>query len=304
MSDFKDIVAKETPAAEKRPEVEQKKSDVSVPCLPKEASKIHPQKPDKNLYHSVLKRLGLSGNNNIETSLAGRRQETSASSDRYEKVAQYCEGKAAEAWDRFQKTGDTGGKDYQEYKSYQEKFDCLVREKEDIAKSVRPAEGLIEAAEADESKVSGCPIEGHNGSWDGFRGNAMWRPDRKAIPSRYNPNGLTWGQILDKYGIEGTEYKDGDPDFSSISKSKVEIDDFTDQRPLNFLQADESLAKQRGCSPEEVKKWREENGYTWHECRDCKTMQKVPREIHNNMDHSGGVSEYKRARIQKEEHNE
>ena len=28
---------------------------------------------------------------------------------------------------------------------------------------------LIEAAEAYESKVSGCPIEGHNGSWDGFR---------------------------------------------------------------------------------------------------------------------------------------
>ena len=53
----------------------------------------------------------------------------------------------------------------------------------------------------------------------------------------------------------------------------MEIDDFTDDRPSNFAQADEALAKQRGCSPEEVKKWREENGYTWHECRDCKTMQ-------------------------------
>ena len=143
---------------------------------------------------------------------------------------------------------------------------------------------LIEAAEAYESKVSGCPIEGHNG-----------RPDRDAIPTRYNPDGLTWGQILDKYGIEGIEYKDGDPDFSPVSKGEVEIDDFTDDRPSNFAQADEALAKQRGCSPEEVKKWREENGYTWHECRDCKTMQKVPREVHNNMDHSGGVSEYKRS---------
>lgn len=154
---------------------------------------------------------------------------------------------------------------------------------------------LIEAAEAYESKVSGCPIEGHNGSWDGFRGNSMWRPDRDAIPTRYNPDGLTWGQILDKYGIEGIEYKDGDPDFSPVSKGEVEIDDFTDDRPSNFAQADEALAKQRGCSPEEVKKWREENGYTWHECRDCKTMQKVPREVHNNMDHSGGVSEYKKS---------
>ena len=123
----------------------------------------------------------------------------------------------------------------------------------------------------------------------------MWRPDREAIPTRYNPDGLTWGQILDKYGIEGIEYKDGDPDFSPVSKGEVEIDDFTDDRPSNFAQADEALAKQRGCSPEEVKKWREENGYTWHECRDCKTMQKVPREVHNNMDHSGGVSEYKKS---------
>lgn len=153
---------------------------------------------------------------------------------------------------------------------------------------------LIEKAEAYESKVSGCPIEGHNGSWDGFRGNSMWRPDREAVPTRYNPDGLTWGQILDKYGIEGIEYKDGDPDFSPISKGEVEIDDFTDDRQSNFAQADEALAKQKGCSPEDVKKWREENGYTWHECRDCKTMQKVPREVHNNMDHSGGVSEYKK----------
>ena len=153
---------------------------------------------------------------------------------------------------------------------------------------------LIAEAEAYENRASGCPIEGRNGSWDGFRGRSMWRPDREAIPTRYNPDGLTCGQILDKYGIEGIEYKEGDPDFSPISKGKVEIDDFTDDRTSNFAQADEALAKQKGCSPEEVKKWREENGYTWHECRDCKTMQKVPREVHNNMDHSGGVSEYKK----------
>ena len=165
-------------------------------------------------------------------------------------------------------------------------MDDIIEDEED--------DDLIAKAEAYESRVSGCPIEGHNGSWDGFRGNSMWRPDREAIPTRYNPDGLTWGEILDKYGIEGIEYKDGDPDFSPVSKGEVEIDDFTDDRTSNFAQADEALAKQKGCSPEDVKKWREENGYTWHECRDCKTMQKVPREIHNNMDHSGGVSEYKK----------
>lgn len=57
---------------------------------------------------------------------------------------------------------------------------------------------------------------------------------------------------------------------------------------LIFDQADEKLADQRGCTPEEVAKWREENKYTWHECKDCKTMQKVPTEVHGNISHSGG----------------
>ena len=74
MSTFKDIIAQETPAAEKRPEVEQKKSDVSVPCLQKETGAIHPQKPDKNLYLSALERLGLTGGDNAEDSLADKKE--------------------------------------------------------------------------------------------------------------------------------------------------------------------------------------------------------------------------------------
>lgn len=148
-----------------------------------------------------------------------------------------------------------------------------------------------------EQGISGCPIEGHNGHWDGDRGNSKWVPDRETIPTRYNPDGLTWGEILDKHGIDSVEYNNGEPDFSPISKGETEIDDFTDDRQSNFAQADEALAKQRGCLPGEVKRWREENGYTWHECKDCKTMQKVPREVHNNTDHSGGISEYKKNHI-------
>lgn len=172
----------------------------------------------------------------------------------------------------------------------------------DIKELDKPIAGYVSGLDDDignqgpalERSASGCPIEGHNGHWDGLRGDSKWIPDREAIPTRYNPDGLTWGEILDKYGIDGIEYKNGEPDFSPVSKGEVEIDDFTDDRQSNFAQADEALAKQRGCSPEEVKKWREENGYTWHECKDCKTMQKVPREVHNNMDHSGGISEYKK----------
>ena len=51
------------------------------------------------------------------------------------------------------------------------------------------------------------------------------------------------------------------------------------------------LAKLKKCSSQEVTKWRELNKYTWHECANCKTMMKVPTEIHGNIIHSGGISE-------------
>ena len=153
MSAF-DITAKEIPAAEKRPEVEQKKSDISVPHLPKEAGEIHPQKPDKNLYHSALERLGLTGGDNAEASLAGRRPESAFSSERYEKVVQYCAGKAAEAWDRFQKTGDTEGRDYQEYKSYRDKIDRLVQEEASVPAASADLRESREVPESDNSEAN------------------------------------------------------------------------------------------------------------------------------------------------------
>lgn len=147
-------------------------------------------------------------------------------------------------------------------------------------------------------RVSGCPIDGHGGHWDGVRGNSTWYPDRDEIPKnpKTNPEGLTWGQILDKYGIEGILFKDGEPDFSEVSKGTVEIDNFSENRygkGGNFDQACEKLAEQRGCTKEEVKAWMKENKYTWHEKSDCKTMQKVPTEVHGNIRHEGGISEIK-----------
>ena len=152
------------------------------------------------------------------------------------------------------------------------------------------------AKELDE--VKGCPIEGNGGHWEGERGNSKWFPNRDEIPKNplTNPDGLTWGQILDKYGIDGIEFKNGEPDFSPVAKGTVEIDHFTDNRygkGGNFDQACERLAEQRGCTKEEVKVWMKENKYTWHERSDCKTMDKVPTEIHGNIRHSGGISEAK-----------
>ena len=179
------------------------------------------------------------------------------------------------------------GIDRSELSKLAQSMDKLTDEK-DIDKPI--------AKELDE--VTGCPIEGNGGHWEGERGNSKWFPNRDEIPKNplTNPDGLTWGQILDKYGIDGIEFKNGEPDFSPVAKGTVEIDHFTDNRygkGGNFDQACEKLAEQRGCTKEEVKAWMKENKYTWHERSDCKTMDKVPTEIHGNIRHSGGISEAK-----------
>lgn len=152
--------------------------------------------------------------------------------------------------------------------------------------SVDAAEG--EKIQQEDVRYKNCPVE--NGKWEGERGDSKWIPDENYVPEKSNPDEKTWKEILDKYGIDGINFKDGEPDFSEISKGDVKIDNFTDNRSDNFDQADMKEAEKRGCSPEEVAKWRKDNKYTWHECRDMETMQKVPSEVHNNITHRGGIS--------------
>jgi hypothetical protein len=141
-------------------------------------------------------------------------------------------------------------------------------------------------------------IPRNDGFWDGEPGNSNFYPDREKTPSVCNPEGETWGEILDKHGIESIPFKDGYPDFSGVAEETVEIKDFTTYRPANFSQADEQFAEKRGCSPEEACQYRKDNRLTWHECEDQKTMQLVPSEVHNNIPHSGGVAEAKKQAAQ------
>ncbi len=140
------------------------------------------------------------------------------------------------------------------------------------------------------------PKEG--GEWDGEKGNSTWKPDRDEIPKRPPGNEKTWGEILDKYEVEGIEFEDGEPDFSTTSEGTVEIDDFSTERNDNFTQADENLAEQwtsegkdgKEWSPQDIKEYRKENNLSWHERSDMKTMDLTPQEVHGNVPHSGGIS--------------
>jgi len=156
----------------------------------------------------------------------------------------------------------------------------------------------------DEEKELKIRLPEKNGTWEGEAGNSKWIPDSDYVPLEKsknpdkpysNPDKLSWQEILSKYGIDGIYFVNGFPRFDTVSKGTVEIEDFetggSDAKNRNFKKADIELAKQKGCSPEEVKKWRIEHNYTWHECEDKKTMQKVPNEIHANIPHNGGRSQ-------------
>ena len=143
-------------------------------------------------------------------------------------------------------------------------------------------------------KYSCLPVEGHNGNWSGERGNSEWHFSMEYIPKKSNPENQTWEEILAEYDIDNVKFENCELNLKDISKGEVEIKDFSKNRSDNFDKADIALAEKRDCTPEEDAKWRKENGYTWHEMSDMKTMQKVPSKIHNNISHSGGISAAKK----------
>ena len=194
------------------------------------------------------------------------------------------------------KAADKG--DFSRAKDLQTKANSYVSKVKDEKKTADMCSKLVETPEPVAENYR-CPRS--NGKWDGVEGNSRFVPDDNVIPKNRNysnPDGCTWGEIKEKYAIDGVTFKDGYPDFSDVSKGTVEIDNFTTERygaGCNFDQADQKLASQRGCSVEEVCQWRNGNNYTWHEVEDCKTMQKVPREVHGNIPHNGGISKLKNA---------
>ena len=153
-------------------------------------------------------------------------------------------------------------------------------------------EKKLDNSEEVESEMKYLPKS--DGAWEGEKGDSKWIPDDEKIPGKANPEGKTWAEIKADYDIDGVEYVQGEPDFTEIARGEAHIEDFSDNRDKNFKQADEYEAERRGCSPEDVKEWRKENGYTWHERKDCETMDKVPSIIHNNIFHSGGIFEKKK----------
>lgn len=165
--------------------------------------------------------------------------------------------------------------------------------------------GLLSAQAIRENLMGGLPTS--HGHWEGERGNSLWIPEDDYVPRNRlynNQHGKTWAQILrGNHCEQGIRFTNGEIDFArtGVVKAEVEIPNgiatcfnetklYSGKRTRLHDMAFEVLAKDLGKTVDEVIKWKNENVYVWHECANMKTMQLVPREIHDNITHQGGVA--------------
>lgn len=167
----------------------------------------------------------------------------------------------------------------------------------------------LPSAEMPEGKIE--PVDGHYvpykdrldrtpkvgsglGSWEGSRGES------KFIPSNETEAGRAAIEKLSEKGMDGIMFKDAEPNFSECAEITVQIDNMTESRGRNFYQADSKCAEQWNATAKEgrtdwtvveVRDWRRENNYSWHERCDTRTMDLVSYDIHSYFLHSGGVAE-------------
>lgn len=158
-----------------------------------------------------------------------------------------------------------------------------------------------------ETRSKNTPVDGIRGQWEGERGES------KYIPSDETEEGKAAQDKLAEKNMNGVEYKYAEPDFSKCAEATVDIDNMTEnredyydvdgnQKQGNFSQADTKCAElwntvgkdgKSDWTASEVRDWRRENGYSWHERCDTKTMDLVSRDIHGYFGHYGGCSECK-----------
>lgn len=163
------------------------------------------------------------------------------------------------------------------------------------ADSVRDVENKYNSTY--EERLRQTPREDSDrGEWSGERGESEFTPNEEEVKD-----------ILHQYDKENITYEDAIPDFSEVAESTVEIENMTENRADNFRQCDEKCAEQwneegynsrNDWTGRDVKEWRQENGYSWHERNDMKTCDLVPTKVNDYFGHLGGVSECKKRDVE------
>ena len=137
-----------------------------------------------------------------------------------------------------------------------------------------------------------------NGEWSGEPGNSEFVMDDDYVPSGRGVNleKLTMAEIKEKYGFDGVNYENKEPDFSpfvDLDIGTISLEEFSEERTGKggtYNLANEKAVEELGVSKKEIRKMIKERGLTWHECDDRKTVMPIPTEINAAFKHSGGIS--------------
>ncbi len=137
-----------------------------------------------------------------------------------------------------------------------------------------------------ESRSNGFPnqrIPSSNGTWTGEAGRSGWSSTKPEVTA------ITKGKPI--------PYKDGFPIFDEWKVSEVKLPKMTGVNRVDFKEADKIFAEQNGWlkpngEPDVVKvrNLRTEQNLTWHHHEDGTTMQLVPKNLNNEVPHTGGAS--------------
>ncbi len=123
--------------------------------------------------------------------------------------------------------------------------------------------------------------------------------DYNEIPSKANPNNLSWKDILgDKKGVRLK--RNGELDLRDFSKCSVKKSGLYNKLSMDKLQArgggnnlhdwvGKIMAKKLGMSEGEFWNWKAKNNLVIHEDRNCKTFHLVDNALHLNISHLGGI---------------
>ena len=151
-------------------------------------------------------------------------------------------------------------------------------------------------------RIDQTPTENSGlGTWEGERGESKFIPADEETKI-----------CLERFGVDGIEYKNGIPDFDPVTLEKVQIEMGTTRYSVrdgekrisgNYEKADTALAKKWNSekkdgktdwTKDDVKDWVLENRLVRHENNDMKTVSYIPFEPHVVCIHLGGVCECKK----------
>ncbi len=156
---------------------------------------------------------------------------------------------------------------------------------------------------------SGLPlnrrIPKNEGHWTGEPGNSKWIPNPNHHPHKgiySNMNDKTWEQILKENNIDGINFKNGEPNFDNLAKYETNVDynSLSDKIKEQLLSEKrersglhdyvyDKIAREQGITRERLIEIKEKLNLVPHETSDGRVLL-VPREIHDNIIHEGGVA--------------